>query len=58
MSNNDIASSESEIIEERKKDADGQIVVNKYIKGKLLGKVNVMGNHNSPLSPYIYNLVE
>ena len=29
----------TEIIEERRKDADGRILVYKYSKGKLLGKV-------------------
>lgn len=31
-----------EIIEEKRKDADGKIVTTKYIKGKLLGKVIIV----------------
>ena len=30
-----------DVIEEKRKDADGKIVTAKYLKGKLLGKVTV-----------------
>jgi hypothetical protein len=29
----------NEIIEERRKNKDGQVILHKYLKGKLLGKV-------------------
>ena len=31
-----------EIIEENREDTEGRIVCNKYIRGKLLGKVNIL----------------
>jgi hypothetical protein len=30
----------NEIVEERRKGADGQVVLHRYLKGKLLGKVS------------------
>ena len=31
-----------EIIEERRRDSEGRTITNKYVRGKLLGKVNVI----------------
>ena len=45
----------NEIIEEKRKDAEGRIIVNKYIKGKLLGKVC---NKSQPYSTTWFELTE
>ncbi len=34
-----------DIIEERRKDAEGRIVSNRYLRGKLLGKVSLQITH-------------
>ena len=31
-----------EIIEERRRDSEGRTITNKYVRGKLLGKVNII----------------
>jgi len=39
LSGTDQSANIPDIIEEKRKDAEGRIVVNRYLKGKLLGKV-------------------
>jgi hypothetical protein len=34
-----------DVIEEKRKDSEGKIVINKYIRGKLLGKVEFFSNN-------------
>ena len=43
--NQNAISCSSEIIEERRKDADGRVLVYRYLKGKLLGKVSWPREH-------------
>jgi hypothetical protein len=44
-----------DIIEERRKDSEGRIVSNRYLRGKLLGKVCIDLVHSIRVTPLLSN---
>ena len=55
LKNQENAANIPEIIEERRRDSEGRTINNKYVRGKLLGKVNFISNTSFIFLLFIYH---